>query len=200
MLKVKLPTNPSPPKMSIHWSMPWPNMEYHERLMKKSGMRQRVFGPIIDTDGHEIDFGDDSSYTKQRKKDFEEQESFFDGLLVGNIPNWKNAVGIFYQNERIRVFPHEFSKILKDNFRIYLEDDTFELIPNVEAEKQFMDKNLSKGQRFIYDAAQVDGCNNYEAMMVAMGRYPQDEPPPMGWYKLREEYANIFCYAEEQRE
>lgn len=175
MLKVKLPINPSPPKMSIHWGVPWPDLKYHKKIMEQM---KYPFNIVM--------------------RGNENNEIFHS--VFGKEPNWKNAIGIQYKGEKIRIFPHEFCKITKNNFRMYIEENAFELVPTTEAERLFMNRNLSKGQRFIYDAAQIDGCNNYEAMMVAMNRDPTDEPPPIGWYKLREEYANTFCYAEEQKE
>jgi len=102
------------------------------------------------------------------------------------------------KDEKIRVFPHEYSVTDLDNFKMLLKENAYVLIPYSEAGNILMDKYLSKGQRFIFESAQLDGCDDYQAMMVAIGKNPNDTPPPMGWYKLREEYANIFCYAEEQ--
>ena len=170
----KLPVNPSPPKMSIHWTNPWPNIEYHEAIM--GGMK------------YPINF-----YVKADKDD----DLFWD-VWGKKSPNWKNARGIIYKDERIRVFPNEYSVTDLDNFKMLLKENAYVLIPYSEAGNILMDKYLSKGQRFIFESAQLDGCDDYQAMMVAIGKNPNDTPPPMGWYKLREEYANIFCYAEEQ--
>ncbi len=171
----KLPTNPSPPKMSIHWSTPWPDMQYHERLMERMNS---PFSVVV--------------------KAHEDSKLFYE--MGGRSPNWKNAKGIIYKKERIRVFPHECSITNLENFKIFLKEGAYELIPYSEAGKILMDKQLSKGQRFIFDAALIDGCDDYQAMMVAIGKNPNDVPPPMGWYRLREEYANVFCYAKEQEE
>ena len=36
MLTTKLSTNPSPPKMSLFWSEPWPNSEYARRQKEEA--------------------------------------------------------------------------------------------------------------------------------------------------------------------
>lgn len=155
MLIKKLPTVVSPPKMSIHWSLPWP----------------------MDA--------------KPQKE-----------LLWGMEPDYANARKIYYKNENIRVFPHEFTEIKTGKLMEYINQGGFELIPGSAPEEELIKRSLKKGQRLIYDAALVDGCTPAQAMMVALGKDPtleDPELPAIGWYRCVEQYARCFCYEDEMK-
>ncbi len=49
----------------------------------------------------------------------------------------------------------------------------------------------------------MDGCNDSQARMVALGidvTVPDPLIPPVGWYKCRREFAEVFCHEEEMLE
>ena len=54
-----------------------------------------------------------------------------------------------------------------------------------------------------YEEALVDGCNEEQAYMVAMGVKITDaelEIPPLGWYRAKREYMEYFCRDHEMTE
>lgn len=166
MLNCKLPTKASPPKMSIHWTSPYPDKDIAEKQEKEK---------------------------LKKLEDF----SYYDETWRGKEPDFANARGFIYHNDRVRIFPHEFSEVSNKNLQLYLNEGVYKLI-HVKALAQLLDVNLSKEKRVIYEAALLDGCDHYQAMMIALGQDPIDTFPPIGWFKLTEEYANYFCYANEQ--
>ena len=178
MVKTKLPTVVSPPKMSIHWSTPWPNKSIAEsqKLHSEKALKLNFQNPI-----YEYDEKDDTHFI----------------LPFGSVPNFARARAIIYKDEKIRVFPHEFSEISKESMRLYIQEKAIKLQFSERVASVWKDQKLSKGKNIIFDAALLDGCDDYEAMMVALGQGPSEIPPPIGWWKLREEYASQFCYEEE---
>jgi len=173
MLRCKLPINPSPPKMSIHWSQLWPDMAIFQRTMQHNEDLRRLCG------WGKFDRDDDLFYD-----------------LYGVVPNFGKARKIIYRGSQIRVFSHECTFI--SDFKKFAK--AYDLIAGDTAGEMLMDRHLTKGQRFIFDAALMDGCDEYQAMLVVMGKEVNDVPAPIGWFRLKESYANYFCYAEEQEE
>ena len=52
----------------------------------------------------------------------------------------------------------------------------------------------SKEERFIYDAALLDGCNQAQALRVMKGLDPDiSYVPPLGWYRAKRTIADHFC-------
>ena len=191
MLIKKLPTNPSPPKMSIFWSIPWPDVKVIER------QRMQLTDPLKRQ----------RSYCDIPKTLTVREEKGLTGDIYFNYfgfqePQWNGARKINYKGEQIRVFPHEFSELTLENLKMYLED-SHELIPGTVAEEDIMDSVLRGNKRRIYDAALVDGCTEYEARLMAMGVDVADghyEIPAIGWYRIRPEYGHVFCYEREMEE
>lgn len=171
MLREKLPTNPSPPKMSIFWSVPWVDMKHVEsqRIQLENGRLEDLGGDIY----FEV-FG------------FKEAR-------------WDQARMIVYKDEQIRVFPHEFSILTIENMKMYLEK-SHELVPTNVAEQDIMDSILRGNRKRIYDAALVDGCTEYEARLMTIGVDVSSghfEIPAIGWYKINPEYGCVFCTEKE---
>lgn len=178
MLRCKLPVDLSPPKMSIHWSEMWADMVIFQRTVKHNVEYQRLFA-------------------LDRLEKFSEDDDVFPDSVSGmNVPNFARARKIIYKGSQIRVFPHECTFI--SDFKKFAE--AYDLVAGDTAGEMLMDRHLTKGQRFVFDAALVDGCDEYQAMLVAMGKEVNDVPAPVGWFRLKEDYANYFCYAEEQEE
>ena len=81
--------------------------------------------------------------------------------------------------------------------REYIEAGAVDLIPDNVAENTVIQEVLKGVKKEIYEQALVDGCNENQAMLVALGvdiTIPDAEVIPIGWYKFRREYAQIFCY------
>lgn len=172
MLTTKLSTQVSPPKMSIHYSFPWPEEKAFQSQKKRLDLKEE-----------------------------DEDDTFFFDDLWGKEPNWKKARAIFYKGEKIRVFPHEFSVLKSENMASYANGNALELVEDESITKVLGGRTLkTRSQHEVYDAALVDGCNHWEAMMVAFGEEPTGDFPPVGWWRLREDYASIFCRTWEMTE
>jgi len=209
MLIKKLPTEVSPPKLSIHWSTPWPNETYAER---------QILDNIDDELGH---YGQRAIYKSmgRRKRKIEDiQENAIENfkkipLLVdpagwGFEPNWAGAVKIHYKGEDIRVFPHEFSQMDLAKMTMYIlgehnEDPSHLLQTDTEVGIDIQEFMLDMDMRDIRDAALLDGCSMQAATLVAIGQDVTDELThfePIGWYRCRPEYAQIYCHDWEMEE
>lgn len=161
--------------MSIFWSLPWPNKEYAAKQKE-----------AIDSEDLE-DFG---------------VEYFFNPVHRANEPKWGEARMIKYKDEQIRVFPHEFSELTLENMKLYLEE-SHDLVPGTVAEEDIMDSMLRGAKRRTYEAALIDGCTEYEARLMAIGVDVTDghyEIPAIGWYRIKPEYGQVYCYKREMRE
>ncbi len=183
MLTEKLLTNPSPPKMSIHWAISWPDKKCAEsqfrrivEIGKNSKLRKRftVF-PL-----------------KYRHSD----RTYHSSLWKGNKePHWAGVRKIVYKDNEIRIFPHEFSILTPINLKSYLDESHIFVSGN--AAERSIELDMAEGdKRFIYDAALLDGCNKEQAKLMALGLDVSEDslyPPPIGWYKIIPEYGSIFC-------
>jgi len=70
------------------------------------------------------------------------------------------------------------------------------------AEEKIIEDILSGVKKRIYEQALVDGCDNKQAFLMANGIDVSEEydVPRMGWYRIRPEYGNVFCYESEATE
>ena len=209
MLTKKLPTVVSPPKLSIHWSTPWPDLEHFKGQISL------------------IDLGDDDELDKlllevkplirnktaRRKLDVSDPEllilaekvkkhtSFFSSLGFFEH-NWAGARKILYKNESIRIFPDEFSEVTDESMKIYTIDDglgniSHKLIPGNVAEATMLEHILETDQHFVKEAAILDGCTEQQAILVALGLDILDgfaDNKPLGWYKCKKKYAQVYCH------
>ncbi len=114
-----------------------------------------------------------------------EQEALF-----GFDPDTKNAVKIIYEGEAIRLYPHEFNED-KGLLKELLVEQAVIFHPFAVAPGKSL-PNLTEEQREIYDAALVDGCDHFQALLVVFGKDPEDTLPPTGWYELKPEYREWF--------
>jgi hypothetical protein len=98
MPTTKLSTQVSPPKMSIHYSFPWPDEKAFNEQKKRLHITEE-----------------------------EEDDTFFydPEYGFGKEPNWKKARAIFYKGEKVRVFPHEFSVLKPENMASYANGDEY---------------------------------------------------------------------------
>lgn len=175
LLTDKLPTGPSPPKLSIFWSIPWPDEPRVKMLRKRLLKTKRsLFGTL--------------SY-------------IYESDLV-DADEWEGARKIRYKNSEIRVFPHEFNLVETKFIEEMVNGGAHALVPESVAEEAMIHKVLKKGQREIYEAALIDGCTEAQAMATALGQdvtLPNWKFPPIGWYRPAEKYAKFFCYPKEMR-
>lgn len=191
MLIKKLPTVVSPPKLSIFWAEPWPGN------LKAMHPRHKANRSGILSHHPEMSVEEDEIY--------EETMSPF-----GVDPEWDNAVKIFYKGSEIRVFPHEFSILSDERMRLYIfgdnnGDPSHQLVmADVATPEQFaINEILDEATKPIHDAALLDGASEAMATAVALGMdvsLPDSQFPPVGWYRCRVEYAEIFCKPYEMEE
>lgn len=121
-------------------------------------------------------------------------------FLSGMEPDFLKARKIIYENESIRIFPHEYSLISAESMALYVlgipdvEEPCHTLRPGGLSEKNLIVEIESGERRLIYDAALVDGATPSQAFRVAMGLEVLDsvEFPPIGWYECRKEYVQTF--------
>lgn len=120
-------------------------------------------------------------------------EAYFE--YRGRTPDTEHARRIRFVGRDIRIFPHEFSQLSPDKMMTFVEEKVLLLEAGDVASDTLIEQRLKKGQREIYDAALVDGCDHAQATMVALGKdptLPDAEFPPIGWYRCAEEYAQFF--------
>lgn len=169
LLTTKLPTGPSPPKLSIFWSLPWPQEEYVQTIKKRIRETNRALQKI----------------------------SLFHASDLVDIGQWEGARKIRYKDENIRVFPREFNPVETKFIEEMVNGGAHALVPESVAEEAMIHKVLKKGQREIYEAALIDGCTEAQAMATALGQdvtLPNWKFPPIGWYKPNPNYAQYFCH------
>lgn len=184
LLTAKLPTRPSPPRLSIHWATPWPD----EAMFKSQKAR--------------LQFRDESD------EEFAARDKLTDEAGMGWEANWDGAMGIEYMGERLRVFRHEFSEQNGENMRMFihgLEDGpgSHELVPGNDSDAALLATALETDLRSVYEAALLDGCNQAQAMDVVKGidiTNTAIEFPPLGWYRCKPEYGLMWATEDELAE
>lgn len=201
MLTTKLSTHPSPPKLSIFWSTPWPLDDYVAKLDEIKGRMRRAaerLGATIDA----------VTLDAKAREEYDEKHGEF-ATPFGRNPDFLNARRIHFDSHDLRVWPHEFSVMTADKMHYYIAvEEAYTLRPEgvgkgAATERLIANATLDTDQRFVRDAALVDGCTDQQALLVALG---QDvlEPStfePLGWYKLTNKQAiNAYCHAWEARE
>ena len=191
MLTKKLPTVPSPPRLSIFWSTPWPDMKEVKRQYR------RVYFEFRENESDECAF----------RRLVSTEDKLWDGR--GWEHNWNLARKIVYDGKEIRVFPNEFSVLKPENMRMYVfgvdggNNASHELIADSVAEDELIKGVLDGETRPIYEAAMMDGASHAQALTVALGKditLPDFEFPPLGWYRCRREYAEYYCEEWEMEE
>lgn len=230
MLTTKLSTRPSPPKLSIFWSTPWPNeeivlsqFERHFEYLKETERNKRGYRNLdetffLDAKGNKLS---DEDLKKKILVFMETQDEYFwlDNVLeqkafMGKDPNWARARKIRYQDDEIRVFPHEFSVLTHENMSMYIgysnpEEGSHELVSGNVAETKLLQEVLEGDLREVYNAALVDGCSHSMAIGMALGIDVSDTEkdglelakfPPVGWYRCKPEYASFYCDEREMKE
>lgn len=168
MLTKKLSTEKSPPKLSYHWAESWPMIEW--AVKQERAIRSGEM--VVMADG------------------------CLSSPVYENEPDWRYAVGIIFQGEKIRIFPHEFSKS-EGSLRELVNGDGVIFHPSETVAA--LARTLSVAKQTIKEAAMLDGCDEFEAELVAHGKDPFEaaELPPTGWYEVRPELASVFCYEDE---
>jgi hypothetical protein len=199
MIITKLSTEVSPPKMSMFWSLPWPDdkisrmqiaraMEDDEdRIQTRTRRRRRAEPSYRDIDDYAA------------KHNLSEVTKW--PALRGFEPNWIGARKIHYKHNDIRVFPHEFSVLKPESMRMYIlgidgGGHSHELVTDDVAQEKLVEQTLNTDQRFLYEYALLEGANPPQATMAALGydvTVEDAEFLAIGWYRCLREYAEFYC-------
>jgi hypothetical protein len=204
LLIKKIPTRPSPSKLSIFWSVPWPHEHYSIQQAEQ----------WLDENEHEEEF-----YLDDRGEHLSREMLIKKALLeyathnihvgaTGVEHNWAGARKIHFANTDIRIFPDEFKLLSNDAMAKYVgvsDEASHVLIPSSVADATLIQEVLSGSLREIFDAAMVDGASDTQAQAMAFGVDVSEENflssfPAIGWYRCKYEYAKIFCTEQEIRE
>ena len=216
MLIAKLPTGVSPPKLSIFWAEPWRGEigeEMYRRMVLDAYCREackdREAPRRRDQDDWDLELWDECSKAIANG-DFTPPEGTEERRLgrclhpFGAEPNWAGALAILYGGEKIRVFPHEYSKLADERLKEYVaESHELVLGDTVESEQLSTELEISPEKQALVDAALLEGASLSEAKLMACGLYSPEEGTevkPSGWYRCRREYAEIYCTEREMAE
>jgi hypothetical protein len=175
MIRVQLPLieGGAPPPLSLHWAVPWPmDKKYCENYFRH--------------------------YCRDENFDADEDEFDMDfalGLFNGLDRNPFRALKIKYKGNDVRLFADEVSFVSSENMKLYLEDGSHTLVPSSVAEGQIIQEVLDGEKKQFYDAALLDGANENQAFLTALGIPVEDDGaiyPAIGWYECRKEYVQHF--------
>ena len=200
LLTKKLPTEISPPKLSVHFAIPWINTDWVREIYSRLS---HISDEYLDLHFREYPMMNCSKYDENvslysKIKALEKCPKEFDDMW-GHTDNPVYDIGILYKGEKIRVHVHEYN-VIKPKFLKEVFPGAYDFIPSSEIEDSFNSIKLSKEKKVMYEEALVDGCTEYQAMQIVYGRAVQDFPAPVGWYKPKLEYARVFCRDWEMKE
>jgi hypothetical protein len=174
MLIKCLPILNPPPKYSIFWSTPWPNEEQTGKQKKHIEIAKDLF----DYEGPD------------------ENDGLYAYTLFGLEPNWSKARAIEYQQQRIRVFPHEFTAQNSPNMDLFInQEQAYDLITDNVAEEQTIKVVLDGEMKPIYESALLDGANHNQALLTVIGMditTPDADFPPIGYYLLKDQVRELL--------
>lgn len=173
MLIDKLPTNPSPPKLSIFWSIPWPNKAFVKDI------REGV-----------------------TKTPMSLEKNWYDEQDLRDADEWEGARQIRYRSKELRVFPREFNPVKTESMELYINERAHTLVSESPAEETVIQRTLKKGERQIYEAAIIDGATEAQAVATALRQDITTSNwkfPPIGWYRPDPRMAAYFCHPWEMK-
>lgn len=210
MITSKIPVQEkySPSPLDIYWGIPWNNNK--EKL---STVLERMDEDVFDSIMREI-FNDSKNrpyfyssrigtrllYNQSVLEDQETSERIWDIIIAmktfpgngmfGHTPNKEGKLRIMVGEESVGIYPHEFSILTKENMEIYLEESHKLVMSDVSKEVFGI---FDEDQKFIRDAAMLDGCDYHQANRVALGKNVEfDFPLPFGYYSCSEETRSHF--------
>lgn len=198
MLTVKLGTRPSPPRLAIFWSVPWPEVEHAK--YQTSRLRQSAEAGYSREDTRNLFLPDEQGGLVDPSI---QEVTIGSWMSVSREHNWNGARAIFYKGEKIRVFPAEFKAMSNEFMKLFIEEGGLILHTDTVAEETAKAEVLDGVKRQIFEEALVDGCNNDQAQLVANGvdiTLPNPDIPPLGWYEMKPSIAATFCHPHEMEE
>lgn len=196
-----------PKPMDIYWALPWndtrPKIREVLALLDKRELNSilKMFIPKMDDRPYLSRFRNTTRWKNDQIFDNIELSNqildyistfhfFPDKNEIGFTPNNLGKMRIIVNNENVGIFPHEFSKIKKEDMKEYLEK-SHKLVMTDYIKEVF--DTFDEDQKFIRDAAMLDGCDYDQASRVAIGKDPAfDFPTPLGYYSCHEKYRSLF--------
>ncbi len=213
-LTQKLPTEVAPPAMSIHYAIPWPMED--KRMDEVVGKQLKRLRSLLE----ECKYVNKETLKKtpnyklmrflsnQYVYDFIEKwdsslltidTDYLGFNKVSEYERIKCAMMIQFAGKQIRVFPEEFSDVSLDKMKEYME--FYEFHPTDLWNGLGM-KPTDPDERFIFEAALLDGCTEYQANNIVNGGdidSVDDFPSPLGWYECPMEYGLVFFSEEDMK-
>ena len=212
-LRDKLPTVVAPPAMSIHYAIPWPmeSKRMDEVVEKRLKKLRSLLEECKYVGKNELEKTPDYRLSKFlldiNVYDFIKKwdSSLLDTLDVECLgfnkleeyERIKSAMMIQFAGEQIRVFPEEFSEVSVENMKAYTEEFTFH---PTDLWNGLGIKPTDPDEKFIFEAALLDGCDEYQANNIVSGGdidSVDNYPPPLGWYECPVELGLYFGKSEE---
>lgn len=221
-INTRLPIQNPPPKLSMFWSVPWPDHEY----ASKQGVTCLECGEVIRKGPR---------YAKVTREELLEGATSYHGKLylergkftcgcngdpivvsedADSLPdvaasfllkdpkqspfreqNWVGARKIRYMGEDIRVFPNEFNPCTPQKMAELIFGEAYELIPDDVATEKLLGTLKDSDQKVLYEYALLEGADHNQAVQAALGMdvtVNETQFPAVGWYRLRPEYAAFF--------
>lgn len=189
MLLNKLPTEISPPSHSIHWAG-----ASAEDVHRSHKQKARAGLIPVKTKGMRLtDVGDKFS------------DEFF-----GYEAKEEGAVWIIFDSEPIKVWPHEYSAVDKENMKEYIMltidgHMCMSHVPMYGREALFVDpitnKFIKNGfekhpefNKETYEAALIDGAYQLEAFYTSLTRIPKNL-----WFSMNADYADALGLSKRER-
>lgn len=208
----KLPTEVAPPAMSIHYAVPWPMED--KRMDEVVGKQLKKLRSLLEeckyvdkdklkkTPNYKVMrfLSDDKVYDFIEKWDSSLLDLDVDCLGFSKTTEYdriKSAMMIQFAGEQIRVFPEEFTDVTVKGMKQYTE--LFKFHPT-DLWNGLGTKPTDPDEKFIFEAALLDGCTEYQANNIVNGgdiESVDDFPAPLGWYECPLEYGLMFGKSEE---
>ena len=203
----KLPTEVAPPAMSIHYAIPWPmeNTFMDETFGKRVKKLRNLLKRCAYIDEKELDNTKDENlwrflsnldvYSFVEDNDDSLLEPLSESSGFGRPNDYrrlKGAMQIKFAGENIRVFPEEFSDISLAKMKEYMK---FYKFHPMDLWNGLGVKPTDPDEKFIFEAALLDGCTEYQANNIINGgdiNSVDDFPAPLGWYECPMEYGLVF--------
>ena len=199
MITTRLPVKDPPPFMSIFFAVPWPmDIPTSWQKIKQDKIEdvKKVLYTLYDYSKEDINLMSDDEIINLNK-----EHRIDHSLINGNYYNQfqfeverrLNAMQIRYNGQQIRIFSNEYSDIKKENMALYAETFIFHEV--LSDFSDLWEKPKDPDEKFIYEAALLDGCNNFQASNILNGKTAEevdDFPVPNGWYEVPEIYRAFF--------
>ena len=201
--KILVAVQHQPKPLDIYWGIPWtenkPKLSEVLKSMTEEFMNDLLREVITDSDirpyiqtysnGNRVlrnkSILDDDEIVERLWDIIVAMRVFPDYSPYGNTPNKNGMLRVMVGDEAVGVFPHECSILSLDDMEAYLEESHILVMSDVSKEVFGI---FDEDQKFIKDAAMLDGCVENQAGRVALGKGVEfDFPIPLGYYSCNEE-------------